>query len=100
MKNSFEIEKSKIDFKFLWKIGNIRLNEVTFVKYGIERTMSILSDNKETIALRESIGDEIHKCTPSIIEELSGRVGEVIKGFAVERKGRIVRVNKIVNLNI
>ncbi len=95
-----EIEKSKIDFKQLWKIGKIDVDRVTFVKYGIERTMSMNDENKETVVLREVIGEETYKCTPSIIEELSGRVGEIIKGFVVERKGRIVRVSKIVNLNI
>lgn len=94
-----EIEKGKVDFGFLWKIGKIDIDRVTFVKYGIERTMS-MNEGKENVVLKEAMGDETYKCYPSVIEGLSGKVGEVIKGFVVERKGRNVRVSKIMNLDV
>ena len=95
MNKAIEIKKGKINFKTLWKIGKIDVDRVTFIKYSIERNQSLLSDDNETIVLGEIIGEETHRCYPSIIQQVSGRTGEIIVGFDVERKGKLVRVNKI-----
>lgn len=96
----FEIEKNElVGVKFLWKLGKIDVDRVTFVKYGIKRMMSIMDDNKETIVLDEIAGDETHKCTSDVILQLGGKVGDVIKGFKLEKKGKAgVKVVKIINL--
>lgn len=97
----FEIEKSKlVGVKYLWKIGKVDVDKVTFAKYGISRMMSMMNENNETIVLGEMVGEEIYRCYPSVIQKLSGRTGEIIKGFTVERKGKVVRVDNIIDLEI
>lgn len=93
-----EIEKNKIDFKSLWKIGKIDVDKVTFVKYEIERTDSIEYENKETIVLAGLIGEETHKCSIGVIMTLGRRVGDVIKGFVLEKKGKSIKVEKIIEI--
>lgn len=94
----FDIEKDKIDFKNLWKIGKIDVDKVTFVKYGIERTNSIEDENKDTVALGGVIGEETHKCSPGVIMTLGRRVGDIIKDFVVEKKSKSVKVEKIIEI--
>ena len=94
---SFEIEKSKIDFKHLWKIKEIDVNVVVFEKYAIHPEMSISDPtNKSIISLKEFIGTETHKVTPDIQLELSGKVGEIIKSFELNKHNNSVKVKKIV----
>lgn len=92
----FEIDKDRINFRCVWRIGKIDIDKVTFIKYGIERMKSMSNGNKEIVVLKEVMGDETHKCNTSVIEELSGKVGEVIKEFVVERKGKNIKISKIV----
>lgn len=99
MKKSFEIDKNKIDFTVLWKIGKLDVDKVTFIKYDIERNQSLMGSGSETIVLSEVIGEETHKCQLSVIEEVSGRVGDIIKGFKMEKKGKIIKVSKIIELD-
>lgn len=96
----FEIEKSKlVGVKFLWKIGKIDVDKVTFVKYGISRMMSIMNKNNETIVLGEILGEETYKCVPDVILQLGGRVCDVIKEFELEKRGKIdVKVVKIIEI--
>lgn len=98
MNKKFEIDKNKIDFDVLWKIGKIDVDKVTFIKYNIDKNQSVLGNDKETIVLSGVIGEETHRCQPSIIQELHGRVGDVIKSFKIEKKGRLVKVNKIIEI--
>ena len=94
---SFEIEKSKIDFKYLWKIKEIDVNVVVFEKYAIHPEMSISDPtNKSIISLKEFIGTETHKVTPDIQLELSGKVGEIIKSFELNKHNNSVKVKNIV----
>lgn len=93
-----DIEKDKIDFKSLWKIGKIDVDKVTFVKYGIERTNSIEDENKDTVALSGVIGEETHKCSPGVIMTLGRRVGDIIKDFVIEKKSKSVKVEKIIEI--
>lgn len=99
MNKKIEIDKNNIDFTVLWKIGKIDTDKVTFVKYNIERNQSLLGNNKETIVLSEIIGEETHKCQLSAIEEVSGRVGDIIKSFKMEKKGKAIKVSKIIELD-
>lgn len=99
MKKSFEINSSKIDFTVLWKIGKIDVDKVTFIKYTIERNQSLMGSGNETIVLSEVIGEETHKCQPSIIQQLRGRVGDIVKGFKMEKKGKAIKVSKIIELD-
>lgn len=94
--NNLEIEKSKIDFKFLWKIKEIDVNLVKFEKYAIHPEKSINDENKSIITLRDLIGIETHKVTPDTQLELSGRVGEIIKSFEADKHNNTVRVKKII----
>lgn len=94
----FEIEKGKIDFESIWKIGKIDVDKVTFIKHRIERTMS-MNDDKEIVTLEEIVGEETYKCIPDVILKLGGRVGDVIKKFEIERKGKtdvkVIRISEI-----
>lgn len=96
----FEIEKSKlVGVKFLWRIGKLYLSEVTFQKYGISRMISIMNENNETVVLSEMVGEETHKCVPDVILQLGGRVGDVIKEFKLEKRGKIdAKVVKIIEI--
>ncbi len=97
MEFSFEIDKNKIDFTHLWKIKMIDVNIVTFEKYAVHPEMSINDTvNKSKITLKELIGTEIHKVSPDIQLELSGKVGEVIKNFESVKNSNIVKVKKII----
>lgn len=98
MNKKIEIDKNKIDFDVLWKIGKIDVDKITFIKYNIDKNQSVLGNDKETIILSGVIGEEIHKCHPHIIQELRGRVGDVIKDFKTEKKGRLVKVSQIVEI--
>lgn len=98
MNRKIEIEKDKIDFTVLWKIGKIDVDKVTFIKYDIERNQSLMGSGNETIVLGEVIGEETHKCQPSIIQQLRGRVGDIIKDFKTEKKSKVVKVSKIVEI--
>jgi hypothetical protein len=100
MKKGFELKSSEIDFSYVWKIGKIDVDRVTFVKYNIDKNQSVLGNNKETVVLKEVIGEETHKCQPAIIEALSGRVGDVVKGFKTEKKSRVVKVSKVIELDV
>lgn len=94
--NSFEIEKSKIDFKHIWKIKEFDVNIVTFAKYDITSNGSIDNPLKCNITLKELIGTEKHKVSPDVQIELSGKVGEMLKGFEVVKHNNTIRVNKII----
>lgn len=98
MVKQIEINKNNVNFDVLWKIKEINVDTITFVKYKIKRMMSIIDDNNETIVLDEVIGEETHKCVPDIILENGGKVGEVIKGFKLEKKGKAVKVTNIIKL--
>lgn len=91
-----EIEKSKIDFKFLWKIKEIDVNIVKFEKYAIYPEKSFNDQNKSVVSLRELIGIETHKVTSDIQLELCGKVGEIIKSFEAGKHNNTVRIKKIV----
>ncbi len=94
---SFEIEKSKIDFKYLWKIKEINVNIVIFEKYAIHSNMSINDPIRySNIILKELIGTETHKVTPDIQLELSGKVGEIIKSFEASKHNGVVKIKKII----
>ncbi len=93
---SFEIEKNKINFDHIWKIKEIDVNTVTFAKYEIHPEMSIEDPTKAIIVLKELIGQETHKVTPDIQLELSGKVGETIKGFESSKHNNGVRIKKII----
>lgn len=100
MKN-IEIETGKSNFKYLYKITDIEIDKVTFVKYEVISTGNILDSTKSTITLGNIEGKEIHICKPYIICELAGKVGMLIKGFEVELIGKSrkkVHVNKIIHL--
>lgn len=92
------IDKDNIDFTVLWKIGKIDVDKVTFIKYNIDINQSILGEDKETVVLSEVIGEETHKCQPAIIQQLSGRVGNVIKDFKTEKKSKVVKVSEIIEV--
>lgn len=94
--NNLEIEKSKIDFKFLWKIKEIDVNLVKFEKYAIHPEKSINDQSKVIVALKELIGTETHKVTSDVQLELSGKVGEIIKSFEVGKYNNSVRVKTII----
>ncbi len=97
MEFSFEIDKNKIDFTHLWKIKMIDVNVVTFEKYAVHPECSISDTiNKSKITLKELIGTEIHKVSPDVQIELSGKVGEVIKDFESVKNNGVVRVKKII----
>lgn len=97
MEFSFEIEKNKINFTHLWKIKMIDVNVVTFEKYEVHPECSISdSVNKSKITLKDFIGTEIHKVSPEVQIELSGKVGEVIKDFELSKVGGTIRVKKII----
>lgn len=97
MEFSFEIEKNKINFTHLWKIKMIDVNVVTFEKYEVHPECSISdSVNKSKITLKDFIGTEIHKVSPEVQIELSGKVGEVIKDFESSKVGGTIRVKKII----
>jgi hypothetical protein len=90
------IEKGKLEgVKYLWKIKAIEVDIVTLVKYKIQRNMSMLDENKEVIILDEMIGEEKHKCYPHIILQIGGKVGEVLKSFEIEQKGKSIKVSKV-----
>lgn len=60
----------------------------------------MLNENKETIVLDQIIGEETHKCFPEVILVLGGRVGDIIKEFKLEKKGKSeVKVSKILELS-
>ena len=99
MNRKIEIDKNKIDFDVLWKIGKIDVDKITFIKYNIDKNQSVLGNNKETIVLNGVIGEETHKCQLSIIQELRGRVGDIIKDFKTEKKSRTVKVSKIIEID-
>lgn len=92
----FEMEKSKIDFDYLWKIKEIDVNIATFEKYAVHPEMAIGNPNNSNVTLKELIGAEKHKLTPDIQLELSGKVGEVIKGFESVKHNNGVRIKKII----
>jgi len=97
MEFSFEIDKDKIKFDHLWKIKAIDVNVVTFEKYAIHPECSISDPLKKSkITLKEFIGTEIHKVSPDIQLELSGKVGEVIKDFESVKISNNVKVKKII----
>lgn len=97
MEFSFEIDKNKINFTHLWKIRMIDVNVVAFEKYAVHPEMSINDPgSKSKITLKELIGIEIHKVSPDIQIELSGKVGEVIKDFESAKTNGVVRVKKII----
>lgn len=95
--NRIEINKSEIDFNHLWKISNIDLDKIKFVKYNIKQNVSI-SDDKVTILFEDIIGEETHKAVPSVILNLTGRVGDIIKGFKTQQKSQAVKIYQIIEL--
>ncbi len=92
-----EIEKNKIDFNFLFKIAEINIETIKFIKYEISRNMSLINtETHSTISIKEQIGIETHRATTDIIKEVAGKTGELIKGFEVEKIGKFsVKVSKI-----
>lgn len=98
MKNKIEIDIGKVDFKVLWKIKEINLDTITFVKYDIGRGMS-LEEGKESILLEDVIGTETHKCQSNVILQIGGEVGKIIKGFKLEKTGKTtIKVTNIIKL--
>ena len=52
-----EIEKDKVDFNFLFKITEINIETVKFIKYEISRNMSLINTETHTnISTKEQIG--------------------------------------------
>lgn len=96
MKNRIELKKEDINFQFLWKIKEINVDTITFSKYDINREMSLNNEDMENIVLRDVVGTETHKCTPNVILEMGGKVGEIIKGFTLDKINRTVRVINII----
>lgn len=92
-----EIEKDKVDFNFLFKIAEINIETVKFIKYEISRNMSLINTETHTnISTKEQIGIETHRATVDVIKEIAGRTGELIKGFEVEKIGKFsIKVSKI-----
>lgn len=97
MINSFEIKTNKIDFKYIWKIEQIKLDNITFSKYGIKKQKSLNNfDNETTVLIENFMGFETYKATQDVILELSSKVGELIKEFKVQKSGKDIKVNKII----
>lgn len=96
-----EMESSKIDFKYLYKITRIELNVIEFKKYDINRTHSIVDSNKENINLGTEMGTEKYTVLPEVNEVLTGKVGELIKGFKGKvygKKSKKYMINEIIML--
>ncbi|MDD3474402.1 MAG: hypothetical protein PHP08_00680 [Candidatus Dojkabacteria bacterium] len=100
MNKGIEIENNKIDFKYLYRITDIEIDKVTFIKYEINPpTTSISNSSKSVITLGNIEGREIYICKPDVIYEIAGKVGSVIKGFEVDILGKSrkkVLVSKII----
>lgn len=47
MNKKIEIDKNKIDFDVLWKIGKIDVDKITFIKYNIDKNQSVLGNDKK-----------------------------------------------------
>lgn len=102
MVDEFEMEISKIDFNYLYKIVKINVDKVTFRKYSINRlslpiTLSnMMSEKKELVVLNKEIGDETYVVKPEVSILIAGKVGKIIKKFNVELSGK-KRKKMIVN---
>lgn len=95
--NQIEIEKNKVNFKYLWKIKEIDVNIISFTKHLISAPVdSLETPNNVIITLKETMGTETHKVTPDVQLELSGKVGEIIKGFQSDKLNNNVKVKKII----
>ena len=95
-----EIEKEKIDFKYLFKVVKIELDIVTFKKYKITKNSSLVSKpGIEVVDIGEEVGTETHKVTPELLEELIGNTGMIVKSLvakAVGKKNKKVLVSKVI----
>lgn len=104
MKNESDLEFSKFgrrNFEYLFKIGRVNLNKVTFKKYSVETFENLDNDNMITIKLKDDIGEEVYEVTPEVNLLLAGHVGSIIKGFKGVLEGKKKKkfiVNEIIEI--
>ena len=83
-----ELKKEQIDFTHLYKVTKINNDEVSFRKYSIKKSDSMINFGFVTVSLDKEEGDEIYHVTPEVNEMLIGKVGDLIKGIKGKIYGR------------
>lgn len=75
---------------------------MTFKKYSIKRSSSLINTGTEIVELGEEIGTEIHRVSPELLEELVGKTGLIVKSLVMKTTGKKVKkvfISKVITID-